>query len=98
MLGPAGGRLQVHAAAVEGEVAAPQRQWFEAQVALLSRFPAGAAGGAVVAVIEPPVERVDEPLHVADAKTGEEDLLLVRPVVAVGVLEPENVRGVGDEN
>ena len=98
MLRAAAGRFQLQRAGIEGEVAAAKLDGRGVLFADADHASAGAAGGAVDAVIEPPAEGVDQALHVAAAETGEDLATDVGRPVAVGVFEVVNVRRGGDEH
>ena len=95
--------LEAHAARVETEVASAQ---IERRAGVGSSgfhgVAADGAGRAVDAIVEAPVQRVDERLHVeprrAAAETGEDYLALVRLAVAIRILQPEDVGRRADED
>ena len=98
MLGAAGFRPQVEQLGVERKIASVQNDsGCVLDVRPLDRS-AHRPGGTVNAVVESPVEAVDQPLHVRAAEPGEHGFADIGLAVAIGILEIVNIGSRADED
>src|SRR4029434_3233753 len=91
MLSPAADRCCFPSAWIDGQVAAAERNGPGVRRTLVNQIGAAAADCHVDPIVEPPLKRVDKPLHVASPQARVEDSPLVGDAIAARVLEKPDI-------